>query len=78
MPALTNIGAIYDNAKNVTTKQSTIREVFKHNFTYSDCAFRTPYINDALAANYLSVKEKGLLFVEQPLVFSGTNILSSP
>ncbi|HTE00847.1 MAG TPA: recombinase family protein [Mucilaginibacter sp.] len=78
MPALTNIGAIYDKAKNVAAKHSMIRGVFKHNLTYSGGAFRTPFINEAFAHNYLSVKEKGLLLVEQPLVFSGTNPLSSP
>ena len=54
-----------------------IRAVFKHNLTYSDGAFRTPCIKDAFAANYLSVKEKWLLFLEQSLIFSGTNPLSS-
>jgi len=78
MPALTNIGAIYDKAKNMSAKHNMIRAVFKHNLTYSDGVFRTPFINDAFAHNCLSVKEKGLLFVEQPLVFSGINPLSSP
>ena len=35
-------------------------------------------MDETFVHNYLSVKEKGLLFVEQPSVFSGANPLSSP
>jgi hypothetical protein len=52
--------------------------VFKHNLVYSEGAFRTPSINDAFSLNYLNANKKGLLFVEQPLVFSGQNPFSSP
>ncbi len=41
-------------------------------------AFRTPSLNDAVALNYLDANRKGLLFVEQPLVFFGQNPFSSP
>ena len=71
LPALTNIGAIYDKAKNIAAKHNMIRGVFKHNLTYSEGAFRTPSINEAFAHNYLSAKEKGLLLIEQPFVFRG-------
>lgn len=43
-----------------------MREVFKQGLTFKDGAFRTPSINPAFEHNLLILKEKGLLFLEQP------------
>jgi hypothetical protein len=40
--------------------------VFKAGLTYVGDAFRTPFLHPALAHNELIIKEKWLLFVEQP------------
>lgn len=77
MPALTNVFDIYEKAK-ISAKINLVKGVFKHNLVYSEGAFRTPSISEAFAYNSLIAKEKGLLFVEQPLVFSGQNPFSSP
>ncbi len=76
-PALTNLLEIYEKA-NISAKNKLVKAVFKHNLSYSEGAFRTPPINDAFALNYLNANKKGLLFVEQPLVFSGQNPFCSP
>jgi len=75
--ALTNLFDVYEKA-NLSAKNMLVKAVFKHHLVYSEGAFRTPSINDAFALNYLKANEKGLLFVEQPLVFSGQNPLCSP
>lgn len=74
MPALSNLHDIYEKA-SVTAKNKLVKAVFKHNLVYSEGAFRTPSINDAFSLNYLNTNRKGLLFVEQPLAFSGQNPL---
>lgn len=77
LPNLTSLADIYERA-TVKYKHLLIRAVFKHPITFSEGAFRTPLISDLFAHNYLAVKEKGLLLVEQPLVFSGANPFCSP
>jgi site-specific DNA recombinase len=77
LPALTNLFDVYEKA-NITAKNKLVKAVFKHNLVYSEGAFRTPSINDAFSLNYLNANKKGLLFVEQPLAFSGQNPFSSP
>jgi len=77
MPALTNVFDIYEKAK-ISAKINLVKGVFKHNLVYSEGAFRTPSISEAFAYNSLKAKEKWLLFVEQPLVFSRQNPFSSP
>jgi len=76
MPALANVFDIYEKAK-ISAKINLVK-VFKHNLVYSEGAIRTPSISEVFAHNYLKAKEKGLLFVEQPLVFSGQSPFSSP
>ncbi|MDB5124810.1 MAG: site-specific recombinase, invertase Pin [Mucilaginibacter sp.] len=77
LPSLTSLADIYEKT-TIKYKHLLIKAVFKHAITYSEDAFRTPSINDLFAGNYLKVKEKGLLFVEQPLVFSGSTPFCSP
>ena len=77
LPSLTSLSAIYDRA-SIKDKHSLVKAVFKHAITFSEGAFRTPFISEVFAHNYLNIKEKGLLFVEQPSVFSGANPFCSP
>lgn len=64
-PNLTSLAEVYERA-SIKLKHKLIRAVFKHPITFSEGAFRTPSINDIFALNYDKIKEKGLLFVEQP------------
>ena len=65
IPALFDLKAIFKKA-TIFQKHSILREVFKGGLTYVEDAFRTPFLHPALAHNKLIIKEKGLLFVEQP------------
>jgi site-specific DNA recombinase len=65
LPLLINIPAIYDRA-TLNQKHSLLHGVFKHGLSYSEGAFRTPYITPALRHNLLKMNKKGLLFLEQP------------
>ena len=65
IPALLDVKAIFKKA-TIFQKHSILREVFKGGLTYVGDAFRTPFLHPALAHNELIIKEKGLLFVEQP------------
>jgi hypothetical protein len=77
LPSLTSLNALYERA-SIRDKHSLIKAVFKHAITFSEGAFRTPSISELFAHNYLAIREKGLLFVEQPCVFSGANPFCSP
>ena len=61
----TDLKAIFKKA-TIFQKHSILREVLKGGLTYVGDAFRTPFLHPALAHNELIIKEKGLLFVEQP------------
>jgi site-specific DNA recombinase len=65
IPALLDLKAIFKRA-TVFQKHSILREVFKGGLTYVGDTFRTPFLHPALAHNELIIKEKGLLFAEQP------------
>ena len=77
LPKLTSLSEIYDRT-SIKYKHQLIRAVFKHPITYSNGTFRTPSISELFAHNYLAIKEKGLLLVEQPSVFSGQIPFCSP
>jgi site-specific DNA recombinase len=64
LPSLTELPQIFERA-TLFQKHSILREVFKQGLMYGRGAFRTPYINPALAHNSMILKEKGLLFIEQ-------------
>lgn len=49
----------------ILDQHSMLREVFKHGITYSDGKCRTPTINPGFAHNYLKIKQKNLLEIEQ-------------
>ena len=65
IPALLDVKAIFKKA-TIFQKHSILREVFKGGLTYVGDAFRTPFLHPVLAHNELIIREKGLLFVEQP------------
>jgi len=65
LPKLTSLADIYERA-SVKFKHQLIRAVFKHPITYSDGTFRTPSISELFMLQYPKIKEKGLLFLEQP------------
>jgi site-specific DNA recombinase len=67
LPHLVDIPNLFRNA-NIAQKHALIRRVFKHGFTYKEGSFRTLFLNPAFAHNELILKEKGLLFVEQPSI----------
>src|SRR3546814_9787999 len=47
-------------------KHMLLNGVFDRGLVYSDGAYRTPWLHPALSHNQLKMKEKGLLYVEQP------------
>src|SRR5690606_38486084 len=59
------LAAIFEQVP-VTEQHSIMRDVFKHGLTFRESAFRTPWINPMLEHNLQILKEKGLLFLEQP------------
>lgn len=65
LPYLINLTAIFEKMP-VSGQHVIMREVFKQGLTFKDGAFRTPSINPAFEHNLLILKEKGLLFLEQP------------
>ena len=65
LPYLVNLAAIFEQVP-VTEQHSIMRDVFKHGLTFRESAFRTPWINPMLEHNLQILKEKGLLFLEQP------------
>ena len=66
MPQLSNLQWQYDQA-DLHTKQAILRTVFNSQLYYHDGIYRTPYILPAFALKAATLKEKGLLIIEQPL-----------
>ena len=77
LPRLSNLYEIYEKG-NITQKHTLIKGVFKHNLHWADGAFRTKYIDPTFHDNLLKIKEKGLLFNEQPFRKSDINPISTP
>jgi site-specific DNA recombinase len=78
LPELINIQNVYERLKPITAKIHMVKTVFKHNIVYSEGGFRTPSMSEAFEDKYLNANKKGLLFLEQPLVFSGQTPFCSP
>ncbi|HEY9562079.1 MAG TPA: hypothetical protein VIR29_14960 [Anseongella sp.] len=74
---LTNLNILYD-ALNIRQKHMLLNGVFDRGLVYSDGAYRTPWLHPALSHNQLKMKEKGLLYVEQPNDIWRQIPLSSP
>jgi len=54
----------------INQQHSILNEVFKQGLTFRDGAFRTPSVSPTFSHSILKMKEKGLLFIEQPLELS--------
>jgi site-specific DNA recombinase len=65
IPYMKNIFDIYDKC-NIYQKHAIIRGVFKQNLVWGEGELRTPLINPVFEDKLLIIKEKGLLFYEQP------------
>lgn len=70
LPELSNLFQIYEKG-NITQKHTLIRGVFKDNLSWGSEMFRTTFVDPAFYDNILKVKEKGLLFYEQPFRILG-------
>jgi hypothetical protein len=68
--SLGNLYEIYEKS-NITQKHTLTRGVFKDNLVWGDDMFRTAFIDPTLNDNMLKIKQKGLLFNEQPFKVSG-------
>ncbi len=65
LPNLGNLYEIYEKG-NITQKHTLIRGVFKDSLLWGEGSFRTAFIDPTFYDNVLKIKEKGLLFYEQP------------
>jgi hypothetical protein len=64
-PLLTNMKNLYHEV-SLEGKQLLLKTWFELGIVYDGSRLRTPMIIPALVDNYLAIKEKGLLVVEQP------------
>ena len=76
LPELSNIFQIYEKG-NIIQKHTLIRGVFKDNLSWGGEMFRTTFVDPAFYDNVLKVKEKGLLFYEQPSRILGVSPVST-
>ncbi len=60
-----NLPALFDRA-NIRHKHALLKSWFKQTLMFNDGIFRTAWLNPAFVSNYLALKEKGLLLIEQP------------
>ena len=65
IPVLTNLKHLYISI-SLEGKQMLLNKVFEVGIRYDGVVLRTGMINAALVPNYLIIKEKGLLLIEQP------------
>ena len=64
LPMLTNLKNLFHSIK-LQGKQALLNKVFEGGLTYDGTILRTLRLHAALLHNYLKIKEKGLLVVEQ-------------
>jgi site-specific DNA recombinase len=67
---LTRVVEIFGRAE-LSQQHAFLRVVFKHGFKFFEGVVRTPWIHPAFNHNLLILKEKRLLFLEQPNQNSG-------
>ncbi len=65
LPLLTNIPKVYEGI-DAEQQFMLIKTVFDHGLVYLNGTVRTPKINPVFSHNSLILKEKGLLYIEQP------------
>ena len=76
VPNLGNLYEIYEKG-NITQKHTLMRGVFKDNLAWGDNMFRTAFIDPTFNDNILKIKQKGLLFNEQPFKVLGLSPVST-
>ena len=76
IPNLSNLHEIYEKG-NITQKHTILRGVFKDSLTWGQDMFRTTFIDPTFNGNLLKIKQKGLLFNEQPLEILDVNPFST-
>ncbi len=76
LPELSNLYQIYEKG-NIIQKHTLIRGVFKDNLVWGEGMFRTAFIDPSFYDNVLKIKEKGLLFYEQPSRILGLSPVST-
>lgn len=76
LPSVGNLYEIYEKS-NITQKHTLMRGVFKDNLVWGDDMFRTAFIDPTFNDNILKIKQKGLLFNEQPFKVSGMSPIST-
>lgn len=76
LPDLTTLYEIYEKG-NITQKHTLLRGVFKDNLVWGEGMFRTAFIDPTFNDNILKVKQKGLLFNEQPFKILGLTPVST-
>ena len=64
LPFLLSIKNLYREL-NLGGKQRLLKEVFKAGLIFDGTCYRTPFLHPAISHNYLKIKEKGFLIVEQ-------------
>ena len=65
IPVLCNLKNLYHSLK-LSGKQALLKKVFEGGLTWDGTLLRTPRLHLALFHNYMRIKEKRLLLVEQP------------
>jgi hypothetical protein len=65
LPYMLNLPQIFEDS-TIGQQHAIIKQVFKQGLTFKQGSFRTPWINPEFESNLLILKEKGLLFLEQP------------
>ena len=76
IPLLTDFRKLYNDV-TLEGKQMLLRTWFEHGIAYDKGVFRTAKVHPALIYNYQKIKEKGLLFEEQPQVFFDAKKIST-
>lgn len=77
LQGLSNLANIYD-AANVYQKQGFIQIGFDNQLSYSGGVYRTGYMLPLFMPKLATLKEKGLLYYQQPLSVLGNNSRSAP
>jgi hypothetical protein len=66
MKSIADVAATF-NGFSITHKHRFIRSVFDNSLSYADGVYRTPYLHSLFRHNELILRDKRLLFVEQPV-----------
>ena len=76
MKSVADVPATF-NGFSITHKHRFIRSVFDNSLSYAGGVYRTPFLHSLFRHNELILKEKRLLYVEQPIRKIGENLQSA-